>query len=71
MRELTAAPTSVVPFTIGRDHAEAAAMEFGSPALSTNVFRLDSGSLSTQSGIISKAQSTLVVTYMSALICAL
>lgn len=40
-----AAPTSVVPFTVGLELTETAAIEFGSPALWANVFRLGSGSL--------------------------
>lgn len=42
---LTPAPTSDVPFTGGLELGVGAAMDLGSPALSANVFRFGSGSL--------------------------
>lgn len=41
---LTPAPTSDVPFTVGRELGVGAGMDLISPALSANVLRLGSGS---------------------------
>ena len=46
MKTLTTAPTIEVPFTTDRGAGVAVAMDLGSPALSANVLRLGSGSLS-------------------------
>jgi hypothetical protein len=57
-RELTAAPTSDVPFTAGREFVGWAEKEFGSPALSANVLRLGSGSLSVLISTSSNSQGS-------------